>query len=121
VITDVWGPNWAGYNRSIPLSANVKRRANRISQLEASQSRHAARQISKRREWEGRRRKRSWRRLIFAPGSEKQDGDEEEVFEEEEWERPEWALKEDEEDECGDVGFDIVWTISYVSLHSEAL
>lgn len=33
---DVWGPGWAGYDWDVPLSTNVKRRANRVAALEAS-------------------------------------------------------------------------------------
>ena len=40
VIADVWGPGWAGYNRSVPLSENVRRRAWRVAELEASRRDH---------------------------------------------------------------------------------
>lgn len=44
---DVWGPGWAGYDASLPLSVNVKRRSWRIYRLEKA-----------RKEWE--RRVRTW-------------------------------------------------------------
>ncbi|WVQ79250.1 hypothetical protein IAT38_001346 [Cryptococcus sp. DSM 104549] len=74
LIVDVWGPGWAGYDRSIPLSANVRKRAHRLSQLEKS-------------------------RAAAGEGNG-------------EWVKPAW--REEVPEECSDVRFDVVMTISNI-------
>ena len=90
-IVDVWGPGWKGYNSSEPLSVNIKRRQNRIHQIESSEADYAA---------EAQRRKaRGW----FARTEE---------AEMEPWSIPDWAVDQENQHICGEVKFDIVWTIS---------
>lgn len=161
VTVDVWGPGWAGYNRSVPLSENVRRRAWRIADLEASKSAHE-------------RKKEEWWNVTMGTYKKKLRGErgakkelemarERGVSDPGEWERPGWVLvpnmeqeqeeaaaaeqKEEEEEEEGQnataagrkrqeeqpreeeehvdkatevchptVQFDVVWTISYVSI-----
>lgn len=88
LIVDVWGPGWAGYNKSIPLSANIRKRAHRVSQLEKSKN-----------EFEKKQRKK---RGNLAEGAEQ-----------EVWQRPDWL--DVVPDECSDVRYDVVLTISSVN------
>lgn len=87
LIVDVWGPGWAGYNKSIPLSANIRKRAHRVSQLEKSKV-----------EFEKKQRKK---RENLAEGAEQ-----------EVWQRPDWL--DVVPDKCSDVRYDVVLTISSV-------
>ncbi|OWZ54426.1 hypothetical protein C349_03544 [Cryptococcus neoformans var. grubii Br795] len=87
LIVDVWGPGWAGYNKSIPLSANIRKRAHRVSQLEKSKN-----------EFEKKQRKK---RGNLAEGAEQ-----------EVWQRPAWL--DVVPDECSDVRYDVVLTISNI-------
>ncbi|BEI83334.1 hypothetical protein CcaverHIS002_0312020 [Cutaneotrichosporon cavernicola] len=112
VIVDVWGPGWAGYDWDVPLSVNVKRRANRIAQLEASRTEHTAaaaraRQAAARERWASERN--DWFRKSAHPQPQATDvSNEESDFEP--WNTPEWIERVDE---CNDaVRYDIVWTIS---------
>lgn len=91
VIVDVWGPGWKGYDKAIPLSLNLKRRQYRIHQLEKSKEDY---ELAVSRKKGGGR----W----FGEQQEQDVG---------EWVEPEWTCT-DEENECGEVKFDIVWTIS---------
>ena len=90
-IVDVWGPGWKGYNKSEPLSTNIKRRQNRIWQIESSLSDHAA-EVARRAE-------KGW-----FPRTEEAELPP--------WSQPEWTVDPAEEQSCGNVRFDIVWTIS---------
>jgi hypothetical protein len=95
-IVDVWGPGWKGYDISLPVSVNVKRRQQRIHQLEQSKTEHEiARFSQKGGAWFGTR----------------VDSQGEEVGE---WVEPEWIVS-DEPVGCGPVRYDIVLTISYVA------
>ncbi|BEJ14168.1 hypothetical protein CspHIS471_0313420 [Cutaneotrichosporon sp. HIS471] len=112
VIVDVWGPGWAGYDWNVPLSVNVKRRANRIAQLETSRAEHTAaairtRQAAARERWASERN--NWFRMFAqAPPPVTDMPNEESDFEP--WTTPEWIERVDE---CNDaVRYDIVWTIS---------
>jgi hypothetical protein len=115
VMVDVWGPGWKGYNRSVPLSENVRQRAWRIQQLEESK----ADWIRKRREREetaekqrSRRERRqwwTWAEVARPPGM--VETFDVEVLDDEEWEEPEWDVGGKG---CSDVQWDVVWTISYV-------
>ncbi|ODN78592.1 hypothetical protein L202_04199 [Cryptococcus amylolentus CBS 6039] len=88
LIVDVWGPGWAGYDRSIPLSANIRKRSHRISQLEKSKEAFEKK-----------------RRNIRSKG--KQVVEESEI-----WVKPEWLSTVPYE--CSDVRFDVVLTISNI-------
>jgi len=90
-IVDVWGPGWKGYNKSEPLSINIKRRQNRIHQIESSLADHTV-------EVE-RRKVKGW----FARTEE---------AEMQPWSMPAWDIETDEKPTCGPVKFDIAWTIS---------
>ncbi|KAK4686530.1 hypothetical protein P7C73_g3598, partial [Tremellales sp. Uapishka_1] len=103
ITVDVWGPSWAGYNRSIPLSENVRRRAHRIAQLERSKEQWELEKWQKNEEREAiieKERRRWW-------SSSKVDvpplGDSD-------WVAPEWDDTLDAA--CGPVQFEIVWTFS---------
>nr|XP_019043618.1 hypothetical protein I302_08198 [Kwoniella bestiolae CBS 10118]OCF22548.1 hypothetical protein I302_08198 [Kwoniella bestiolae CBS 10118] len=86
---DVWGPGWEGYDRSIPLSANIRKRAHRLAQLESSRRKFEEEQNVKKQE------------MV------------EESEEEEQWVKPGWY--DEIPDGCNaDVGFDIVFTISNI-------
>ncbi|WVQ75041.1 hypothetical protein IAR50_004650 [Cryptococcus sp. DSM 104548] len=88
LIVDVWGPGWAGYDRSIPLSANIRKRSHRTSQLEKSKE-------------------------AFGRQRETQRGKKKQVTEEDEiWVKPDWPSGVPEE--CSDVRFDVVLTISNI-------
>ncbi|ADV22474.1 Hypothetical Protein CGB_E3050W [Cryptococcus gattii WM276] len=91
LIVDVWGPGWAGYNRSIPLSANIRKRAHRVSQLEKSKAEFEKKQRNKR-------------------------GNLAEGEEQETWQTPDWP--DVVPDECSDVRYDVVLTIS--NIYNEA-
>ncbi|KAK8849636.1 hypothetical protein IAR55_004971 [Kwoniella newhampshirensis] len=115
---DVWGPNWAGYNRSIPLSANIRKRAHRLAQLEKSKKEF---EESQKREAEEKEKERKWRakrerlsRSLEVTRSPLQKKDDEEMEEDDEvWIRPEWNA--DVPEECNsEVEFDIVLTISNI-------
>jgi hypothetical protein len=105
---DVWGPGWAGYNASLPISVNVNRRAYRIAQLEASRAEFMSRQADRTRaresagEWMGRATGRNGRVQETEAG---------ETVGEEVWERPAW-VKDGHDEDCGVLKWDIVWTIS---------
>nr|XP_019009410.1 uncharacterized protein I206_06059 [Kwoniella pini CBS 10737]OCF48191.1 hypothetical protein I206_06059 [Kwoniella pini CBS 10737] len=89
LIVDVWGPGWEGYDRSIPLSANIRKRAHRIAQLENSKKEFIEKQEMK--------------KTLAEPH-------EDEI---EEWTKPDWKVEVMEE--CNnDVKFDIVFTISNI-------
>jgi len=96
-IVDVWGPGWKNYDRSVPLSVNLKRRQKRIQQIERSKAEYEAEKV--------RRLRKGWYART-------------EQAEMEPWMQPEWedidgeTTDSGEGDECGDVRFDIVWTIS---------
>ncbi|WWD20263.1 hypothetical protein CI109_104739 [Kwoniella shandongensis] len=117
LIVDVWGPGWAGYDRSIPLSANIRKRAHRIAQLESSKAdfekiqREQADEKEKERKW---REKREWLSRTFEVTRAPVRGDEVVMGEEEEerWARPEW--NEEVPEECSEVRFDVVLTISNI-------
>ena len=97
VVTDVWGPGWKGYDRSIPLSENIKRRQQRVYQVEKSKLDHQEATIK--------RKSGNW----F--GTRMEDKGEEIG----EWVQPEWDLDNlNQTTECGPIHFDIVLTISYV-------
>lgn len=109
VITDVWGPGWAGYNKSVPLSENVRRRAWRVAQMEESKEAYEARRKAR---FDGqmkvfmRRLKGDWdfANVQSVPVSEEEEG------EAEQWAAPEW---EGDDGACHPtVQFDVVWTIS---------
>ncbi len=93
VIVDVWGPGWKGYNKSLPLSVNIKRRQNRVHQMEQSRKSYEASRIEK--------KGGSW----F--GTRMEDG---EAFGD--WIEPEWIFGDEENAECGPIHFDAVLTIS---------
>ncbi|WWC65775.1 uncharacterized protein I303_108397 [Kwoniella dejecticola CBS 10117] len=110
LIVDVWGPGWEGYDRSIPLSANIRKRAHRIAQLEKSKRDFEDEQESLRMERE-KKRKISW----LKPTSYFVDQTQVDPLEEEvqEWVKPDWTAEVPEE--CNkDVSFDIVFTISNI-------
>ena len=108
-IVDVWGPGWAGWDRTLPLSVNVRRRAHRIAQLEASK-----------RDWEedqrraelgrGKQAKREWwstfAETTRAPNAPPRMEEAEQAV----WEKPEWSTEDVQE--CSSTTFDLVWTIS---------
>lgn len=104
LITDVWGPGWAGYDRSIPLSVNVRRRAHRIAQLEASKRAHGEKAA-----WEAyehemaqARLNRWWFRSYREEPKREVDA----------WEAPEWVVDGMDGKGCADVKWDIVFTVS---------
>lgn len=109
MIVDVWGPGWAGYDWAVPLSVNIKRRANRIAELEASEAEHNQTIQTQRREhaqakakW--RRRKDSWWGRFLA------HEDEPAGVPEDAWVKPAWDTFNDN---CNpQVQFDFAWTIS---------
>ncbi|EIW71580.1 hypothetical protein TREMEDRAFT_27838 [Tremella mesenterica DSM 1558] len=120
VIVDVWGPKWAGWNSSLPLSANIKRRQRRIAQLETSKR---IWESEKQMEEERRKRKdRGWWFGFGDPG--RPPGIEEEEESQQEWVKPPW-ITEDENEEgeqaCGEVVFDIAWTISDIFKQKDPL
>ncbi|WVN86840.1 uncharacterized protein L203_102014 [Cryptococcus depauperatus CBS 7841] len=96
LIVDVWGPGWAGYDKSLPLSANVRKRAHRISQLEKSKAEFDERQ----------KEKMQVRNKALKKGYQV-SGEEEEI-----WVKPDWLSSVPME--CSDVRFDVVLTISNI-------
>ncbi|WVR08129.1 hypothetical protein IAU60_005175 [Kwoniella sp. DSM 27419] len=118
ISVDVWGPGWAGYDRSIPLSANVRKRAHRLAQLETSKAEFEHRQELERMEKEEElkvRRKKEWLSRRFEISRPPVEGGDllEDGLEEELWDRPPWD--EAVPEECSsDVQFDIVFTISNI-------
>ena len=115
VQVDVWGPGWAGYNASLSLSANVRRRAHRHDHLELSNFDQAERQRLRSLNRQARLRlQRSssywWSVLsVLAPPEPETD---------EIWSIPAW---EDAPAGCGTFRWDIVWTISCVNLQRELI
>ncbi|KAL7425098.1 hypothetical protein Q5752_000786 [Cryptotrichosporon argae] len=122
VDVDVWGPGWAGYDFAVPLSVNVKRRANRLAALDAARGAHdakrrarraAAEQAQKRDRWA------VWGDVRRAPGRDaaglragevgRSEGDHVEEGDER-WEVPPWTAYEDGCNERSRFG--LVWTIS---------
>ncbi|ORY34796.1 hypothetical protein BCR39DRAFT_461978 [Naematelia encephala] len=97
---DVWGPGWAGYDRSVPLSTNIRRRQRRLEQLAIAKAEFEADQEERRKEVG---RQNRWARWTTKPL---------EVFVEKHFVAPPWPDWATEEDTCGDENFDIVWTIS---------
>lgn len=112
VIVDVWGPGWAGYDWDVPLSTNVKRRANRVASLEASLVEHQEmiRIGKEEKERQARERlARSWYQTLFGSS---QDEEEEEPEDDAPppFVQPPWTSFHEE---CSPaVRFDAVWTIS---------
>ena len=96
-IVDVWGPGWKNYDRSVPLSVNVKRRQRRLQEIAQSKVDYEAEKV--------RRARRGWYART-------------EQAEMEPWVQPEWdevdaeTAEGGEGEQCGDLPFDIVWTIS---------
>ncbi|WVQ95996.1 hypothetical protein IAU59_003096 [Kwoniella sp. CBS 9459] len=118
IIVDVWGPGWAGYDRSIPLSANIRKRAHRLAQLEASQADYETQRSIKQQEREesrksAERKERMSRRLeVTRSPIEKSDMEVEEESVDQ-WIRPQW--QEGVPEECNmDVKFDVVLTVSNI-------
>ena len=118
VQVDVWGPGWSGYNDLLPLSVNVRRRQHRLVQLVKARRDFEERIVLQHVEYAKKRRKRerwewwtSWitRKRRLSPLELIKEA-EESI---EKWVDPEW---EDAPAICGDKCFDLVWTISYVSL-----
>ena len=106
IITDVWGPGWAGYDRSIPLSVNIRHRQRRVAHLEQSKAQHNAAVAKSLARNEKGRRKEWWGWLpsqlsTFTP----EDTPTEPMLDD--WDETEWVL-----DDCGSLRFDVVWTIS---------
>lgn len=95
----------------MPLSVNIKRRANRVAQLEASRAKHAAAEHrpqseAARERWASERGE--WFRMFAPPpsSSEIQSDD----APSQQWTPPDWT---EHVDACNDaVRYDIVWTIS---------
>ncbi|WRT69629.1 uncharacterized protein IL334_006618 [Kwoniella shivajii] len=117
LIVDVWGPGWEGYDRSIPLSANIRKRSHRISQLEKSKKEFdlAKSKTKEDKEKEIKRlAKREWisRRLEVTRSPTIDNGIENIEDEEEIWTKPNWSDQIPEE--CSDVKFDVVFTISNI-------
>jgi hypothetical protein len=83
VTVDVWGPGWKGYDKSWPLSANIKRRQHRLHQLQQARAQHALTSDAELSESSATRA---------------------------EWVEPEWPSFKDSQ--CGSIVFDVVWTIS---------
>ncbi|WWC92732.1 uncharacterized protein L201_007691 [Kwoniella dendrophila CBS 6074] len=118
LIVDVWGPGWEGYNRSIPLSHNVRNRQNRIARLEQSKEEFDQNQIQKTLEMENKltiQKKREWISRRFevtrSPQSESPVLDEGSI--EAEWAKPPWS--NEYPDECNEqTKFDVVFTISNI-------
>ena len=141
VTVDVWGPGWAGYDRSVPLSENVRRRAWRIAQLEESKAEHSRRKEGWW-EYEMGKYKRKMRGQRDGGDAGKGQGVASGHLEKpREWVKPGWVLKRvltpgpaaalsadeggamaisRERSEEGNEGchptvqFDVAWTISYV-------
>lgn len=86
---DVWGPGWSGYDPQAALSVNIKRRQNRLAQLERVKSAQ-----------EGTKRGSETSSQVAGQQSMEKSEDER-------------LLPWDENEErCGYVRFDLVWTIS---------
>lgn len=100
VIVDVWGPGWAGYDWDVPLSVNVKRRANRVAHFEGVRAEYDA-PVERAGEEGGREWPSMFPRSLVSPPSD--DGAEAGTV-------PAW---DEYVDSCNDrVRYDIVWTIS---------
>lgn len=87
IITDVWGPGWAGYDRSVPLSENVRRRAWRVAHLEESQRAHER----KKAEWWDYKMGNVKRKLRGERGAKADKEKKAEVSDPGDWQRPEWG------------------------------
>ncbi|WWD04530.1 hypothetical protein V865_002600 [Kwoniella europaea PYCC6329] len=118
IIVDVWGPGWEGYDRSIPLSANIRKRAHRIAQLEQSKKDHEEQQNMRKVEREREmqlKNKKEWysRRLEVTRSPTDEIAEAVEEGEEEEWSKPAW-YEETPEGCNSDIKFDIVFTVSNI-------
>lgn len=111
---DVWGPGWAGYDITLPLSVNVRRRQHRLAQLERSQ-RDFERRVTEKSEAARKERERviKWRKRrkwwsVWAVRGRPTEHTQVDVAPEQ-WVKPDWEMQWDG---CSDLRFDIVWTIS---------
>lgn len=117
LMIDVWGPHWTGYNLSLPLSVNVRRRAHRVQQLEISKKEWEAEKVASERERRdaaeasrASRRLRRWAEVTRAP-TPMEDNPEPNTFEIlDAWDIPPW--EENINEGCADVSFEIVRTFS---------
>jgi hypothetical protein len=111
IITDVWGPGWKGWDNGLTISGNAKRRARRIEQIERSKAEYEEQQRlraqARQREVE---RKQAWAKWTL--GMSRMVLPEE--IEYPPWQLPQWL--DDYDEGCGPVKWEIVWTISSVSL-----
>ncbi|KAL1413682.1 hypothetical protein Q8F55_001461 [Vanrija albida] len=108
VIVDVWGPGWSGYDWNVTLSVNVKRRANRVADIELHKEVHeknadAAAQEYRREQWATNRKE--WARKFLDVTRPPDPSDYQVPFQ-----APTWKHFDDE---CNSVvKYDIVWTFS---------
>lgn len=108
VIVDVWGPGWSGYDWNVTLSTNVKRRANRLADIELHKEVHgknaeAARKEYLRDQWANNRKE--WARRFLDVTRAPEPSDYQVPFQAPSWEHF--------DDECSStVAYDIVWTFS---------
>lgn len=122
---DVWGPEWKGYDSSLPLSENVRRRAWRVQQLEedkaaweaqkdADERDRRTREEEEAKKWKNRVRSHPAVQLLLkaiAPENASPPSLPRE-------EQPEWTPRDEWDQpghECASVQWDIVWTISCVT------
>lgn len=122
---DVWGPGWKGYDSSLALSENVRRRAWRVHQLEegktAWEAQKEADEVDRRlrkdeeaKKWKNRIRSHPAVQLLLKAVAPDQT---DRPFFPQKDEIPKWMPSEDWAQpgrECAPVQWDIVWTISWV-------
>lgn len=119
---DVWGPHWAGYDPTLPVSTNLKRRAWRVYRLEQAKREwtEAVRlyelDVAEREKRVEEKRWWSWADIRHRPVQKVEqvamEADDERPVGPGEWVQPVWEVK-DGDGECHEsLKWDVAWTIS---------